>query len=133
MNITATIKNSFQANKVKVSTNGTEKEILIPGKPDGYGSSINGGELLFLPLATCFCNDVYREAARKKIAIESVEVIVSGEFGKEGEPASNISYQVKVESANHSSQEIKELIKQVDQVAEIHNTLRKGVNVTLLT
>ncbi|PSR53657.1 osmotically inducible protein OsmC [Adhaeribacter arboris] len=132
MNISASIKNSYQANKVSVVTNGNVKEIQIPGKTEGYGSSVNGGELLFLSLATCFCNDVYREAARKKITIESVEVTVAGEFGKEGEPAATITYEVKVQSTSHSSQEITTLIQEVDQVAEVHNTLRKGVRVTLI-
>ncbi len=63
--------------------------------------------------------------------IEAVEVTVSGEFGKEGEPAKNITYEVKVQAAHHSAHEVAELIQQVDQVAEIHNTLRKGVSVTL--
>ncbi|QMU30385.1 OsmC family protein [Adhaeribacter radiodurans] len=131
MNISATIQNSNQANKVRVATNGLEKEMQIAGKPEGYGSSVNGGELLFLSLATCFCNDIYREATRRKMDIESVTVTISGEFGLEGEPASNITYQAQVLSIHHSSQEIAELIQQVDQVAEVHNTLRKGVSVTL--
>jgi uncharacterized OsmC-like protein len=53
--------------------------------------------LLFLALATCFCNDIYREAA-KRLKVQSVEVIVSGEFGGEGEPGSNIEYKAKIES-----------------------------------
>jgi dienelactone hydrolase len=40
----------------------------------GLGSSANGGELLFLVLATCYCNDVYREAAKRGIRAESAEV-----------------------------------------------------------
>jgi hypothetical protein len=34
---------------------------------DGGGSSANGGELLCLALATCYCNDVYREAKKRGI------------------------------------------------------------------
>ncbi len=85
---------------------------------------------MFLSLATCFCNDVYREAARRQIKIESIEVNVSGDFGGEGEPASNITYQVDIRSA-HPKSEIADLINHVDKVAEIHNTLRKGVSVSL--
>lgn len=130
MIISATIKNGFQANDVTVATDGNKKEIAIPGKKEGYGSSVNGGELLFLSLATCFCNDVYREAMRRKITIDSVEVIVTGEFGKEGEPASNITYRVNIQSPN-LQQEIASLVQHVDKVAEIHNTLRKGIEVSL--
>jgi len=130
MNISATIKNVPGSNEIKVSTSNNQKEIHIAGKETG-GSSVNGGELLFLSLATCFCNDVYREAAKRNMSITSVEVVVSGEFGAEGEPGSNINYKVKVESSSHSKEEINELIQHVDKIAEIHNTLRKGVDVVL--
>jgi organic hydroperoxide reductase OsmC/OhrA len=131
MIISATIKNSANKNDIIVATNRNEKQINIPAKTEGGGSSVNGGELLFLALATCFCNDIYREAVCRKMNINSVEVNVFGEFGKEGEPASNINYYAHVESSNSSQQQIDELIKYVDTVAEIHNTLRKGVSVQL--
>jgi uncharacterized OsmC-like protein len=130
MTITATIKNSLQQNDISVATAGNEKEIVIPSKSNGQGSSVNGGELLFLSLATCFCNDIYREAVRRNIIIKSVEVTVMGEFGMEGEPASNISYKVNIQS-DAPKNEIAKLINHVDRVAEIHNTLRKGVTVSL--
>jgi uncharacterized OsmC-like protein len=132
MKITATIKNSLLQNDIAVSTEGNTKQITIPGKPNGGGSSVNGGELLFLSLATCFCNDLYREAARRKISIQAIEVNVTGEFGAEGEPASNICYKVDIKS-NNDKKEITALINHVDKVAEIHNTLRKGVTVSLQT
>ena len=61
--------------------------ISIASKDDGFGLAVNGGELLFLSIATCFCNDLYREAAKRDQKIDSMEVTVSGTFGKEGEPA----------------------------------------------
>lgn len=131
MHISATIKNAEQRNDIIVSTDATEKLIDIPAKSTGSGSAVNGGELLFLALATCCCNDVYREAAKRKMKINSVEVTVSGEFGKEGEPGSNIVYEVKVAAPEHTQQEIAGLIQYVDQVAEVHNTLRQGASVTL--
>ncbi|MDJ1473616.1 OsmC family protein [Xanthocytophaga flava] len=131
MIISATIRNSNQENDITVSTNTNTKEVSIPGKADGRGSSVNGGELLFLALATCFCNDVYREASRREMQIELVEVTVSGEFGKEGEAGSNITYTAIIQSSNSSAEQIKDLILHVDKVAEIHNTLRKGVSVSL--
>lgn len=130
MTITATIRNAYQQNDIVVSTNGNSKGIGIAGKTEG-GSSVNGGELLFLSLATCFCNDIYREAARRKMTVTAVEVTVSGQFGKEGEPASNITYEANVQAPKSSPQEISDLIAHVDSIAEIHNTLRKGVSVTL--
>lgn len=131
MHITASINNGSGSNEIVVSTEGNEKKILIAAKPDGRGSSVNGGELLFLSLATCFCNDIYREAAKRKINVQSVNVVVDGNFGKEGEPGSNITFMVNVEAPENSPAEIADLIAYVDQIAEIHNTLRQGVAVTL--
>lgn len=67
MDIAATIKNNYRNNEITVTANGNEKHIAIPGKSEGRGSSVSGGELLFLSLATCFCNDVYREAAKRNM------------------------------------------------------------------
>lgn len=131
MLIKSTIKNSSGQNDITVSTSGNEKQIAIPSKPDGKGSSINGGELLFLSLATCFCNDIYREASKRNMHVESVDVSVSGEFGKEGEPVSNIAYQVKISAPDHDQKEIDDLICYVDMIAEIHNTVRQGVEIKL--
>jgi uncharacterized OsmC-like protein len=131
MTISATVNSRAYENSVTVSTEGNEKAITIAAKPNGRGSSINGGELLFLSLATCFCNDVYREAERRKMEIQNLEVTVTGEFGKEGEPAFNITYHAKVTAPKSSNKEVEDLINHVDKVAEVHNTLRKGVNVQL--
>lgn len=132
MNIVATIKNSLQQNDIVVETDGNKKKITIPAKPSGQGSSINGAELLSLSLATCFCNDIYREAVRRNMIIKSVEVIVFGEFGKEGDPASSLSYKTTIQSYAPPNK-ISDLIDHVDKIAEIHNTLRKGVDVSLMT
>lgn len=131
MIISATIKNSFQKNEILVKTGNNEQTVSIPSKSEGFGSAVNGGELLFLALATCFCNDLYREASKRKMTLDLVEVNVTGKFGNEGEPASEISYTVNVVAKNHSENEINELIQFVDGLAEIHNTLRKGIPVEL--
>ena len=52
--------------------------------------------MLFLALATCYCNGIYREAAKRNIRMERVEVEVSGDFGAEGEPAKNVTYRAKL-------------------------------------
>jgi hypothetical protein len=51
--------------------------LLIPPTPGGFGSSANGRELLFLVLATCYCNDLYHEAAKRSIDIDRLQVEVS--------------------------------------------------------
>ncbi|HEY0740996.1 MAG TPA: OsmC family protein [Chryseosolibacter sp.] len=130
MKIEATLTNTPNAHTVVVNTNGAAKPISIPAKSQGLGSSVNGGELLFTALATCFCNDIYREAARRSITVNAIEVKVAGEFGNEGEAAKSISYTVKIDSPNPPA-EVDKLIEHVDKIAEIHNTLRKGIAVTL--
>jgi len=130
MLISASILNTGEQNNVKLITNSTSKQLIIPPKSEGKGSSVNGGELLFLALATCFCNDIYREAAKRQMEITSVEVVVTGEFGGEGEAGFNIQYEAKVDSSA-TEEEITDLITHVDKVAEVHNTLRVGTPVTL--
>jgi uncharacterized OsmC-like protein len=95
------------------------------------GSSVNGGELLCLALATCFCNDIYREAKKKNISVTKVIVEASAEFSAAGEPGYNIQYKAKLEG-DASDEELLELIRHTDKVAEIQNTLRSGVKVSLL-
>jgi uncharacterized OsmC-like protein len=131
MLMSATIKSSLNQHEVEVQTNGAVKQMRIAAKSNGYGSFINGGELLLLSLATCFCNDVYREAVKRNIVVDGVEVEVTGEFGAEGEPGFNFQYKAKV-AADAPQEEIDALIVHIDHIAEIHNTLRKGLNITLV-
>ena len=98
MRIAATIKNELNKNEVVVSTNGQRKNILIPSRDSGYGSSVNGGELLLLSLAVCYCNDIYREAAKRSIKIFSVEVEVCGSFGAEGYAGTDFEYKPTIKS-----------------------------------
>src|SRR5574338_1304185 len=130
MKITAKVENSKDNHQVTLQTNDNVHTIAIPPKATGYGSSANGGELLFLALASCYCNDIYREAAKRNILVERVEVQVEGDFGGEGEPARNVTYRAKV-FAQAEESEIREMMKFTDTVAEIQNTLRNGTNVIL--
>src|SRR5688500_8737239 len=130
MKITAKVENSKDDHQVTLQTNDNVLSIVIPPKSTGYGSSANGGELLFLALATCYCNDIYREAAKRNIKVDRVEVDVDGDFGAEGEPAKNVTYHAKV-FAQTSEEEIRELMEFTDTVAEIQNTLRVATPVML--
>jgi len=131
MQISAKVESRFHTQHTQVQTNDHAKSLPMPVKPAGYGSAVNGGELLMLALATCFCNDIYREAGKRNIAVSAVEVECTADFGGEGEPGRNIQYTARV-SADASPEVIEELIRATDQVAEIHNTLRQGVNVKLV-
>jgi len=130
MKISATVQNSEGQHRVTLRTNDNVHGLAIPSRPTGFGSSANGGELLFLALATCYCNDIYREAAKRELKVEQVEVEVEGEFGAEGEPARNVTYRAKV-TAQASAAQIRELMSHTDRVAEIQNTLRVETPVIL--
>ena len=56
---------------------------------------------------------------------------VTGNIGKEGEPASDIQYQVSIDAPLLNESEKEELCQYVDALAEVHNTLRQGIPVTL--
>lgn len=131
MQVSASIQSSYNYQQVIVGTNDSMKEILIAPKLSGYGSSVNGGELLMLALATCYCNDLYREASKKNLIIKGLEVVCSGIFASEGEAGSDFSYKVKILS-DASQEEIEELLKHTDSVAEVHNSIRKGLEVKLV-
>ena len=129
MKFSARVQNDPNNHEVTLKVGDKEQSLSIAPKQTG-GSSVSGGELLFLALATCYCNDIYREAAKRDIKVESVEVEVTGDFEAEGKPGSNILYRAKV-NANASEEEIRELLKHTDTVAEIQNTLRVGTPVKL--
>jgi uncharacterized OsmC-like protein len=130
MNVAASIISKYHKLECSVETDDSAKEITITPKTSGFGSSVSGAELLLLSLATCFCNDVFREAGKRNMKVSAVKVTVTGEFGAEGAPGSNFRYQAQV-SADASPPEIEELIRHTDRVAEIQNTLRKGLNIEL--
>ena len=130
MKIAARLSNNSSSHTVEVETEGRKQSIAIAPKSVGRGSSINGGELLFAALATCFCNDLYREAAKRGIGVQEVTVDVTGTFGSPGEPARDITYRVQVR-ADAPQAEIDDLIRTTDAVTEIQNTVRAGCAVRL--
>ena len=131
MRVEAEVKSSAAGHGVVVRTNESQQSISVPGKPSGQGSSVNGGEFLMLALATCYCNDLYREAQRLGVTIESTQVVASAEFPGVGLAATSITYRARVVSPNAVS-EVQRLLRETDAVAEVHNTLRSGVPVKLL-
>ena len=78
-----------------------------------------------LARATCFCNDVYREAAKMGIDVSQVDVECSAEFPAEGAPAEGIAYSAKI-TANASERQIRDLAAEADRLAEMQNTVRIG-------
>ncbi len=128
--MTAQVLNSRDSHQVILATGGQSHEISIPPKGSGFGSSVNGGEALFLALATCYCNDVYREAGKLGISVQRVEVEVQGDFPADGAPAENVTYRAGV-LAEAEPEAIRALMRHVDTVAEIQNSLRAATPVRL--
>lgn len=130
MKITATVRNSAQAHEVYVATNGAAQTLPVPAKSTGQGSAVNGGEFLMLALATCYCNDVYREAERLQIPVDAVYVEASADFPGRGLAATNIRYFARVTSPA-PDHVIADLLRQTDAVAEVQSTVRNGAAVLL--
>jgi len=130
MQISAQVRNTPQDHAVSVTTAGNAKALPIAGRAGG-GSAVNGGEFLMLALATCYCNDLYREAARLQIELTEVEVEARADFDGVGLAARNVQYRARVESPA-PRERIEQLLRETDAVAEVHNTLRGGAAVQLL-
>jgi organic hydroperoxide reductase OsmC/OhrA len=101
-----------------------------PVEAGGGGLGFNGGQLLYLAVAACVSNDLFREASLHGIALDRVLVRVQGDF--QGEPAvsTDIDYAVEL-SGRASADELRELVDHVDRIAEIPNSLRGGTRVHL--
>jgi organic hydroperoxide reductase OsmC/OhrA len=129
--VSAHVRNAGRAHDVSVSTAGASEQVVVPAKVEGRGSSVNGGEFLMLALATCYCNDIYREAARLGIEVTEVEVEATAQFEGVGLAATNIRYKARVASPAGPEQ-IELLLGETDAVAEVHNTVRAGASVELV-
>jgi uncharacterized OsmC-like protein len=105
-------------------------ELELPPRRSGFGSSISGGEILFLAIATCYCNDLYREGKKLGIQVDNVEVHVDGDFMAAGHPAENVQCKIMV-TAQASEDKIRELVAHTDKIAEIPMSIRKGTAISL--
>jgi organic hydroperoxide reductase OsmC/OhrA len=129
--MTATIRNGADTHVAEVATgDAPARPIAIPPRDGGPGSSVSGGELLLLALATCYGNDVYREAAAQGVPIDAVEVTAEADFPAVGSPASAIRYSARVTSPA-PEHEVRALLVYTDTVAEIQATVRASTPVEL--
>jgi organic hydroperoxide reductase OsmC/OhrA len=118
MQISARLSNAHCSHDVTLTTAGDSKKLAIPVKSTGGGSAVNGGEFLMLALATCYCNDLYREAVRLGISIYGAEVEARAHFDGVGLAARNIKYSAHI-SSDASAEAVAPLIRETDAVAEI--------------
>lgn len=130
MEISARVSSAPGSLEARVRTGSSEHALVVAPKPGGGGSATNGGEFLMLALATCYCNDLYREALRLGIPLDAVQVEATAEFEGIGLAASSVRYRAQVTSAA-GAETIERLLRETNAVAEVHNTLRKGVPVEL--
>ena len=131
MKVSAQVQNSYGEHHALISTKREYTLDQHPAEADGSRLQRQRRECFFLALATCYCNDIYREADKRGIRVERVDMEVNGDFGGPRGPASNIIFRAKV-VADAPEAEIEELMRHTDTVAEIQNTLRAATTVTLI-
>jgi uncharacterized OsmC-like protein len=102
-----------------------------PADAGGGGLGFNGGQLLYLAIAGCVSNDLFREARAEGIELTSVCVRVRGDFS--GDPAVSEAVEYEVELEGDAPRErLDDLVERVDRIAEIPNSLRNGTDVRLV-
>ena len=104
-----------------------------PAAAGGGGLGFNGGQLLYLAIAACWSNDLYREAATMGIELDGVEISVDGDFPARGEGSTPIAVDLTVRSSA-PEERLRALVAEVERVAEIPRSIREstwiGVNAT---
>jgi organic hydroperoxide reductase OsmC/OhrA len=101
-----------------------------PAEAGGGGLGFNGGQLLYLAVAGCISNDLFREAQAEGIVLRRVEVRVRGDFAGEPAVSGEIAYEVELEG-DAPDERLDALVAHVDRIAEIPNSLRNGTQVRL--
>jgi uncharacterized OsmC-like protein len=82
------------------------------------GIGFNGGQLLYLAVAGCVSNDLFREAALEGISLTRVQVTVRGDFSGDPAVSAEISYDVDIDG-DATPERLTELVHRVDGIAEI--------------
>jgi uncharacterized OsmC-like protein len=102
-----------------------------PADGGGDGIGFNGGQLLYLAIAGCVSNDLYREAPGFGISIDQVRVKVRGDFAGDPPVSTPVEYEVEI-AGDAEDNRLRELVEHVDRIAEIPNSLRGGTDVKLV-
>jgi uncharacterized OsmC-like protein len=99
--------------------------------PDGVTveADFTGAHLLHLAVAGCVLNDIYREAPAFGITVNGVRVRAEGDIDSTTWQTKGITYVVELDSEANAEQ-VGELLRRVDQVAEIPRAIRAGGPVT---
>ena len=118
----------------RVTALGTAEQFTLvvdrPTEGGGGGLGFSGGQLLYLAVAGCISNDLFREARTDGIWLECVRVKVGGDFAGEPPVSEEILYEVELEG-DAPEERLQALVDRVDEIAEIPNSLRQGTRVRL--
>jgi putative redox protein len=118
----------------QVTSLGTAEQFTLvvdrPAEGGGGGLGFSGGQLLYLAVAGCISNDLFREARAAGIELESVRIKVGGNFVGEPAVSEDILYEVELKG-DAPEERLQALVDQVDEIAEIPNSLRRGTRVRL--
>lgn len=101
-----------------------------PAEGGGGGKGFNGGQLLYLAVAGCISNDLFRDAPKFNVKLDQVVVRVSGDIEGDAAVSGPIGYDVEVTGVGGAGR-LRQLIDQVDAIAEIPNSLRGATEVRL--
>jgi len=101
-----------------------------PADGGGRGVGFNGGQLLYLAIAGCVSNDLFREARADGIALDRVRVVVDGDFQGDPPVSTDVTYAVEV-AGDALTEALQRLVAKVDAIAEIPNSLRAATAVRL--
>jgi putative redox protein len=94
-----------------------------PATAGGRGLGFNGGQLLYLSIAACISNDIYREAPSWGIHVERVAIEVDGDFAGRGAPSSPIDVVVDL-ACDADAEVVDRFLADIDRIAEIPASLR---------
>jgi putative redox protein len=119
----------------RVTSLGTAEQftLVVDRSTEGGGGGLgfNGGQLLYLAVAGCISNDLFRDARAASIELSSVGVKVLGDFAGEPAVSDEILYEVEV-AGDAPEDQLQALVERVDEIAEIPNSLRQGTRVRLV-
>src|SRR6478736_6362412 len=82
-----------------------------PADGGGRGVGFNGGQLLYLAVAGCISNDLFREASRFGVELDSVRVTVDGDFSGDPAVSDAITYDVELSGSG----DLDALVREVDR------------------
>jgi len=101
-----------------------------PVEGGGRGLGFNGGQLMYLAIGGCVSNDLFREADARGIRLTNVRVVVHGDFSGNPPVSDAVSYDVEL-AGPATAEELEQLVRLVDGIAEIPNSVRRGTQVKL--